>query len=205
MRGHFIKIIILSMILWTQNNCSSGLQVKSPSDFDYQALPNPMRAAYQVKPGDVLHVRVIRNDNLTGTYTIGPDGCISLSLIGEINVGDLTIEAVRERLVKSLAKYIDGAEEMVSVSLEQTHGLAYSVIGETNRPGVFESPRYVTILEALANAGGLTVYAESEGIYVLRRTGAKEVMIPVSYSETIKKPSSNRNFYLLAGDIVVVP
>lgn len=173
--------------------------------YDYASLPDPSRAPYLVQAGDVVNVRVLRNESTTGTYTVRPDGYISMPLGGEIKVVGLSTDQVRKRVVERLQKYIEDAKDMISVSLEQVHGIRYSVIGEVNRAGVFESTSYVTLLEALANAGGLTIYAKPHEVYVLRKDSSGQTRIPVSYPATVKDPAGNRNFYLLGGDIVVVP
>lgn len=202
---HYITIISCFLISCPLIGCSRIPGNVSAIDYNYQTLVDPNTTLYCLQPGDVFHVRVLRNDNISGNYTIRPDGFISLPLGGEIKVRNLNIEEIRERVVKSLAQYIENADEIVSVSLEQVRGISYSVIGEVNRPGMFENPRYVTILEALANAGGLTAYAQSDSIYVIRRIEKKELIIPFSYKETLEKPAAYRNFYLLSGDIVIIP
>jgi polysaccharide export outer membrane protein len=173
--------------------------------YDYASLPDPSKVPYGIQPGDVINIRVLRNENTTGTYTVRPDGFISMPLAGEIRVVGENAEQVRLKVVARLKKYIEDAKDMVSVSVDQVHGIRYSVIGEVNRAGSFESARFVTLLEALANAGGLTIYAKPAGIYVLRRDKSAQLKIPVSYPQTVKDPSGNRNFFLLGGDIVVVP
>lgn len=173
-------------------------------NYNYAALPDPTGKPYTVQAGDVIQLRVLRNATLTGSYTVRPDGFISVPLVAEVRVRGLTLARTRSRLVKLLTKYIEDAADVVSVALEQVHGVRYSVIGEVNRAGLFESPTYVTLLEALANAGGLTAYARRHAIYVLR-AGDKPLRIPVSYHQTVNDSSGKRNFFLLSGDIVVVP
>jgi polysaccharide export outer membrane protein len=173
-------------------------------NYNYQTLPDPATITYKIQAGDRIHIRVLRNEASTGTHVVRPDGFISLPLAGELLARGKPIEELRKEIVERLNKYIQDANEMVSVSIEQVQGIRYSVIGEVQRAGFFESPRHVTLLEALANAGGLTAYAQPEAIYVLRRDGQNQLKVPVSYTRTIRDPAS-RNFFLLAGDVVVVP
>ena len=172
-------------------------------NYDYAGLPNPTNEPYRVQPGDVLQVRVFRNDNITGNYQVRPDGSVSLPLAEEIAARGSTVAEVRAAIVERLKKYIEDAGGMTSVTLDQVRGIRYSVIGEVQRAGSFEVNHYVTLLEALANAGGLTAYAQPDSLYVLRRQGGQQLKIPVSYAQTIK--DSNRNFFLLSEDVVVVP
>ncbi len=176
------------------------------TSFDYRTLTDPTRQPYKVQSGDMIHVRVLRNENTSGQYAVRPDGKISLPLAGEVEVRGMTMSDVRDRLVHQLKRFIDDAASVVSVSLSRVHGVSYSVIGEVTRAGVFQSTRYVTILEALAQAGGLTPYAGGSRIHVIRRAAdGQQLNIPAPYKSLIQDPTENRNFYLLNGDIVVVP
>lgn len=174
-------------------------------NYNYATLPDPTGSVYRVKAGDLLLVRVLRNENTTGRYTVRPDGFISLPLGGEIKVEGLSLEEARTHVVERLKRFFQDANDMVSVSLEEVHGVTFSVIGEVQRAGVFESRKHLSVLEALAHAGGLTAYAQPAAIYVLRRHDGRQTKIPVSYDDTVKDPGGNRNFYILTGDIVVVP
>jgi polysaccharide export outer membrane protein len=170
-------------------------------NFDYSQLPDPNKSPYKIQSGDRISIRVLRNDANTGIFIVRPDGYISLALGGEVQARGLTTEEVRQKVVEKLRKFIENADEMIAVSLEQVQGIRYSVIGEVNRPGFFDAPRYPTVLEALANAGGPNNYAQGDACYVLR----DQQRIPFSYQQTIKNPSGNRNFYLIGGDVMVVP
>lgn len=188
--------ILLSLLALLLAGCPSPV-----IRFDYSTLPDPTKSQYRVQSGDRINLRVLRNDANTGVYIVRPDGFISLALGGEIQARGLTTDELRRAVVDKLRKYIENADEMISVSIEQVQGIRYSVIGEVARAGFFETPRYPTVLEALANAGGLNNYAQGDAIYILR----ERQRIPFSYSQTIRDPSGNRNFFLLNGDVVVVP
>jgi polysaccharide export outer membrane protein len=197
MRTNHLRVSFCLLLPMVVGGCPSGAV-----RFDYSTLPDPNKSPYKIQSGDRINIRVLRaNDTNTGVFIVRPDGYISLALGGEVMARGLTTEDVRRAVVNKLAEFITDADKMIAVSLEQVQGIRYSVIGEVNRPGFFDAPRYPTVLEALANAGGPNNYAQSDAIYVLR----EQQRIPFSYQQTIKDPSGNRNFYLIGGDVVVVP
>ena len=182
---------------------AAGCPKPAPA-FDYASLPDPRTKPYTVAPGDLVRVGVIGDANVSGTYLVRPDGQISVPLAGELHVAGLTVNAVRLWLVKRLAKQYENASELISVAIAETRGIAYSVIGEVRSPVSFTSRRYLTVLEVLARGGGLTQYAQPDKMYVQRLAGGKPLRIPVSYEATIADPGT-RNFFMLSGDILVVP
>jgi polysaccharide biosynthesis/export protein len=188
-----LRVVALALLL---GGCPA-----SAVSYQWSSLPDPNKTPYRIQAGDRINIRVLRNDANTGVYTVRPDGHISLALAGDLLARGLTASELKVQVVERLRKYIENTEEMVAVSIDQVQGIRYSVVGEVTRPGMFETPRYPTVLEGLAAAGGLNTYAQGNAIYVLR----EQTRIPFSYEQTIKDPSGNRNFYLLNGDVVVVP
>ena len=79
------------------------------------------------------------------------------------------------------------------------------MIGKVNRPGEFIATHYMDVLQALTLAGGLTPYAESDEIKIIRRTKEKRMVFSFDYDEVISGENMNMNIILKAGDTVVVP
>lgn len=191
-----MRMLIRLCALFVAANCGCA----TIPDYQYGSLPDPRGKAYRLQAGDLVQVRVLRNSGASGAFRVGPDGSIHLPLGGQIQLEGLTLQQARHQVAQILARYIDDAERVTTVSLSEVRGVRYTVIGEVRRPGVFNSQRFVTVLEALATAGGLSPYAEKNKIYVLRQ----KQRIPVAYSATLDEPR-RRNFFLLSGDIIVVP
>ena len=79
------------------------------------------------------------------------------------------------------------------------------VIGKVNKPGEFLVGRYVDVLQALSMAGGLTPFADSNDIRVMRRDGTRQIVLPFEYGRVVRGEKLDQNIQLRAGDVVVVP
>ena len=157
--------------------------------------------SYRIHVGDTLEIQVWKNQELSRTVPVKPDGYISLPLLGEVRAGGLTPPQLRENLIKRLTEYIPSPEVSVIVS-EVSYIVA--VMGRVRSPGEKELQRPATVLEVLAIAGGLDEFASTRGIAVLRTEGTETQKIPFDYGAAISG-EANANFVVLPGDIVVVP
>lgn len=158
---------------------------------------------YHLGAGDVLQITVWKEDGLDKEILVRPDGGISYPLVGELQAGGKTTGELRDELVKKLKKYIP--DPVVDVSLRQLNNNKIYVVGKVNRPGEFASPHYMDVMQALAMAGGLTSYASSGNIKILRRVNGNDQAIPFDYGEVADGENLKQNIILNSGDVVVVP
>jgi len=165
--------------------------------------PNSTPVSYQIGPGDVLSISVWKEEGMQLEVLVRPDGGITFPLAGEIKAGGLTTKALSDELVKKLKKYIP--HPSVTVSVQQSISNKIYVIGKVNRPGEFIATGYMDVLQALTMAGGLTPYAESDEIKIIRRTDTGTKMKLFDYDEVISGERLDMNIILKAGDTVVVP
>jgi polysaccharide biosynthesis/export protein len=156
---------------------------------------------YRIGPEDTLHITVWKNDAMTRTVPVRPDGMVSLPLVNDVQAAGLTPMELRDLLAKKLAEYIPNAE--VSVILTEVRSFKVSVIGEVARPARYELKAATTVLDALALAGGFTQFASRQRIVVLRANGKGMKRMPFNYNKVVA--SEQDNFYLEPGDIVLVP
>jgi polysaccharide export outer membrane protein len=175
--------------------------------YDYRKEINPTKQEYVLGPGDILEVRQWKNPDVSGRIRVLPDGMIQVPLLGQVEAAGLTVKALREKLAKGLERFIAQNAEMptLTVSVDEYQGYAVSVLGEVSQPGHYQPGHYVTVLEALALAHGLTPYARGEKIVILRRSEGKERRIPISYPRLAAGDRPDMNLYLLRGDVVIVP
>lgn len=175
--------------------------------YDYRSELNPTQHEYVLGPGDIVDVRQWKNPDVSGRVRVLPDGVIQVPLLGPVEAAGLTVKQLREKLAKGLQRFIAQNDEMptLTVSVDEYQGYAVSVLGEVSQPGHYQPGHYVTVLEALALAHGLTPYARGERIAILRRTDGKERRIPVSYPQLAAGARPDMNLYLLRGDVVIVP
>jgi len=156
---------------------------------------------YRIGPEDLLHISVWKNDTLSRTVPVRPDGMISLPLVNDVKAAGLTAVELREVLTKKLAEYIPNPE--VSVTVSEIRSIKVSVIGEVARPGRYELKSSATVLDLLALAGGFTAYASRSKITILRPDGGATKRIPFNYNKV--SAAEQDNFYVRNGDVVLVP
>ena len=161
------------------------------------------REEYRIGPEDTLQISVWKNEPMSKTVPVRPDGMISLPLLHDIKVSGLTARELRDLLVQKLGDYMPTPE--VAVIVTEVRSYKVSVIGEVARPARYELKSYATVLDVLALAGGLNEYAARHRIVVLRPDGNGMKRIPFNYNKVISGRDDHENFYLKQGDIVLVP
>jgi polysaccharide export outer membrane protein len=160
-------------------------------------------STYRVGPEDVLEIAVWHEDALKKEALVRPDGGISYPLIGELQAAGKTVLEIREEIAKRLEKFIPDA--VVSVTIVKIGSQRVYVVGKVNKPGEFPVGRYVDVLQALSMAGGLTSFADSNDIRIMRREGERQVALPFEYGRVVRGEKLEQNIQLRAGDVVVVP
>jgi polysaccharide export outer membrane protein len=172
----------------------------APSSSNATALP----ADYRLAPGDKLRVEVYKDAQLSQSLQIRPDGKVTLPLVGDIVAVDLTPIQLRDRIATSLKEYVTNPVVTVIV-VEASPSMVY-VMGEVTTPGSIPMRGSMTVLQALAMAGGFKEFANTKDIRILRRGGGilkTEETIPFNYNDAIKGKASP--VFLRPGDMVVVP
>jgi polysaccharide export outer membrane protein len=162
------------------------------------ALPDD----YKLQAGDKLRIEVYKDAQLSQSVQIRPDGKITLPLIGDVTAMGITPIDLRDRVTTALKDYVNNPVVTVIV-VEGTSPTAY-VVGEVNHPGPVVLQANMTVLQALAVAGGLKDFADAKNIRILRKGLAGQQSIPFNYKDAIKGLGSS-SVYLQAGDTVVVP
>lgn len=179
-------------------------QLASDSPAGLGLVPGvPPDPGYGLEPGDIVRISVWREEALDQGVLVRPDGGISFPLAGELQAEGKTIDELTQEITDRLAPYIDNP--VVTTSLQQNDGNRIYVTGRVNKPGVFLVNRPVDVMQALSMAGGLTPFADKNGITVLRRQGNKQVTIPFDYKQVRKGTELQQNIVLQAGDTLIVP
>lgn len=156
---------------------------------------------YRIGPEDLLQISVWKNEPMSRTVPVRPDGKISLPLLNDVQAAGYTPMELRNVLIKRLAEYIPNPE--VSVIVQEVRSFKVSVIGEVVHPGRYELKGQATVLDALAQAGGFSEFSSRKKIAILRPGGSTVNRIVVKYKKVVED-GGQVNFYLLPGDVVVV-
>jgi polysaccharide export outer membrane protein len=159
-------------------------------------------STYVIGPADVLEVTVWKEPTLSGPVTVRPDGKISLTLLGDLPAAGTTSLGLADRIKEGLQKYIQ--DPSVFVVVTAVNSKRVFLVGEIQHVGPISLTSGMTPLQAIATAGGLTPFANSKHIYILRLEGSGQVKIPFNYKQALKGNGS-QSISLLAGDTIVVP
>ncbi len=160
-------------------------------------------ATYQLNPGDVVRISVWREEELLREARIQPDGTVSYPLVGSVPAAGQTPDQVAAAISDRLARFIP--EAVVTVELLEAQGYRVYVIGEVDRPGEYQLSQPITVMQALSIAGGLTPFAGTRGIQILRTSTAEQQRITFDYKAVASDGQLDRNIFLEAGDTVIVP
>lgn len=164
---------------------------------------NELDDPYTVLPGDVLQISVWKEPDLQLEVLVRPDSAFSFPLAGDISTKGLSVVQLQAELAKRLSRYI--SNPVVTISVTQVLGNKIYVIGQVTKPGVFIVNPQVDVMQALSMAGGLTPFADTNDIKILRRTGPNQSAISFKYNDVLKGKNLQQNIVLQAGDIVAVP
>lgn len=157
---------------------------------------------YTIGPQDVLDINVWKEDQLTKTVPVRPDGKISLPLLNDIQAAGLTPTQLATQITESLKKYV--TDPQVTVIVREINSQRVYLIGEVLRAGAYPLLPGMTVLQALSSAGGFTQFANTKKIYVLRTENGKQEKFPFNYKDALSA-KSDENIVLKAGDQIVVP
>ncbi len=155
---------------------------------------------YRLVSGDKLRIEVYKDPQLSQSLQVRPDGKITLPLVGDIPAAGKTSMELRESIAASLREYIK--EPVVTVIVVETVPQQIHVMGEVNAAGPQPLTGPLSILQALAAAGGFTDFAKKGDIRVLRKTGTGTTTLRFNYNDAIKSGASP--LMLQAGDVVIV-
>jgi len=172
------------------------------SDADNKPKPEtPLSEEYRLGPGDKLRIEVYKDPQLSQAAQIRPDGKITLPLLGDLEASGRTPLELRDSIARQLKEYM--TNPVVTVIVVEASGATAYVMGEVNHPGaVTLQGGQLTVLQALAIAGGLKDFANTKNIRILRRSPVGLQTITFNYKDAIRGAVP---VYLKAGDTVVVP
>lgn len=159
-------------------------------------------AHYIIGPEDTLQVTVWKEPTLSGTFPVRPDGMISLVLVGDLPAAGRTPMQLGDEITQKLKKYVQ--EPSVSVVVLAVNSQRIYLMGEVGHVGPITLAAGMTPLQAIAAAGGLSPFANSKKIYILRGEAGKQQRIPFNYKQALKGDNAE-GVKLQPGDTIVVP
>ena len=158
-----------------------------------------LAAEYVIGAADVLFISVLGNKDLDTVSSVTPGGKISFPLVGDVQAAGLTAQELADRLTRALSEKI--RNPVVSVSLREINSYRVYVLGGVAKPGVLSSKSEITLLQALALAGGVTPGADLTLGYVARGNRRLDLDFPKLFMQG----DLSQNIILKPEDVVVVP
>lgn len=183
---------------------SSAATATSPASGPSSA-PAPsavVATGYVIGPDDVLVVNVWKEPDLSRSVVVRPDGKITLPLLKDMDASGSTPEELQSRIEKGLADFV--SKPSVTVIVQEAKSHKFNILGQVQKPGTYILTGPMTVLDAIALAGGLREWAKAKSIYILRMSpdGTRK-RIPFDYKKVVK--GSNEDAVLQIRDTIVVP
>src|SRR5215471_20910852 len=205
-----LLLAILTSFALAQDAASSSQASSSkpaptaPPNNAPKSAPGVRPESYIIGAEDVLSVYVWKEPDMSKSVPVRPDGMISLPLVGEVKAAGYTPVQLQDVLADRMKKYV--SDPQVTVVVEKIASLSFNIVGEVNHPGYFPLTRRMTVLDAIALAGGFKDFAKTKKVYVLRTaSNGTEQRLPFNYKQVIKGENSQQNIDLQPRDTIVVP
>jgi polysaccharide export outer membrane protein len=207
----FAVCILISGWLAAQTDATKNTGSTSPAPQAASADPSTVGAAvrphdntYIIGNDDVLSINVWKEQEVSRTVPVRSDGKISLPLAGEVQASGETPLQLEKILASKLQSFI--SEPEVTVIVTEIKSQKFNILGMVNKSGTFPLTSSLTVLDAIALAGGFRDFAKQKSIYVLRKNpDGGESRLPFNYKEVIKGKNMAQNIKLQPGDTIVVP
>jgi polysaccharide export outer membrane protein len=179
----FIRFVLIALLLAATGCGGPGSRLPP--------LPAPGQEAYRLGPGDQVRIIVVGEENLTGEFRVNDSGSIALPLVGAVHAAGLTSAALEAAVAAALRR-----DRQVSNPSVATEVIAYRpvyALGEVNKPGQYPYQPGMTVVTAVAVAGGFT-YRAVEGYAAIVRT----------VDGTAVEGKASRQSFVQPGDVITV-
>jgi polysaccharide export outer membrane protein len=193
--------VILALLLAVASVGAPASDKGKPKDPDPSATqPHD----YVIGLDDLLVINVWKEPEISRSVPVRPDGKISLPLIGDLRASGRTVVQLQDDIKQQLLTYV--SNPTVTVIVQEAKSQKFNILGEVEHPGCYVLSRSLTVLDAIAIAGGFRDFAKTGKIYVLRiNADGSHTRLAFNYKEVIKGRNLSQNVDLEARDTVVVP
>lgn len=229
-RQHQLKMIIMILACLLLHACSSNppyieenlvampeyleetqlaMQTTQETIEELQRLNDIELPPYRLGAGDIMNIRVYDEPELDAdNIVIKQDGSLSFNLIGEVQVGGLTIPEATKLMEDKLKDYI--LYPQVSILPVETHSATVTILGKVTYPGMIEIQGRMRILDALAEAGGMSMgffqnntveLSDLERTFMIRDGR----VLPIDFVELVQNGNTLYNIPLLDRDYIYIP
>ena len=169
---------------------------------DLALLEESVNPVYRIGSGDVLKLDVFGRPEVSGTHTVGPDGRITVPLVGDVLVNEFTREAALDTIYKRLQQYF--TKPLATLAVEQYTSNQVTVLGRVERAGVQKFAHPPTLAEVLASAGAMPILDKQATLTRCAIMRGREKLIWVDLKALLNGDPAY-NLRMKKGDIVFIP
>jgi polysaccharide export outer membrane protein len=209
----FVCLLTLLSFSWqlrAEQQPLQGIRQGQPADASRKTRPAEMASTagteYIIQPLDTLQINVFQEPDLSVKTRVTQLGTINYPLLGSVQVAGLTLPEAQKTITDLLGKdYL--VHPQVNVLIERSSSRRVVVLGQVKSPGTYEilADETMTVLQAIARAGGFTDIAASDRVAIIHLENGKEQKIQVNVSAIIKSGDRSKDMELKPGDVVSVP
>ena len=187
---YFVLLLAVLTGLAQAQDTSSSSQPPAPKPVAPADNPSPSPTSvppdsYIIGAEDVLSIYVWKEPDMSKTIPVRPDGMISLPLVGEIKAAGHTPVQLQDVLATAMKKYV--SDPQVTVVVEKISSLSFNIVGEIAKPGFYPLTRRMTVLDAIAMAGGFKDFAKEEGIRVTISANGTQQRLPFNWEVSLQE------------------
>ena len=189
------------LLAWSLASCSYFYAKPPAVTADAQ-----VSAPYLIGPGDQIQISVWKNADLSVSAPVRPDGMISIPLLHDVRASGRTAEQLGAVIAEGLSKFVHDPQVTVIVSNPSPRSqTSVKIVGEAAQPRVIAYFEGMTLLDAMADAGGLTDFADGNRAFLVRSINGKRQKFHLRISSLIKRGDLSANIQLAPGDTIVIP
>lgn len=199
-----IRAVLLAILAFSIGELLSGLRAAESVDA-LATVPGQVEAvrSYRLAPNDVIRIKVFQEDDLTTELRLAKDGTATFPLLGVVNLGDKTVDEAASQIRDLLGKdYL--VNPQVTLTVVEYSKRRFTVLGQVQKPGSYDIPseESVSVLQAIAMAGGFTRLAVQSKVTVTRTMGGKKTLT-VDVKSAANDPGT-KPFEILPDDTIIV-
>lgn len=139
--------------------------------------------AYKLGAGDQVRITVFNHVDLSGEFEVDGSGTIALPLIGQVQAIDLTTRELEVRLTE---RYSDGFLKEPRVNAEVMTYRPFYILGEVSTPGEYPYTSGLSVINAVAAAGGFSYRANKKIVYIKTAEGTEEIKYPLDAATMVQ-------------------
>jgi polysaccharide export outer membrane protein len=200
-----LRSLVVFCTVVTVLGCSSNS--KLPEATIHPSLTSDINDyRYLIGPGDSVNIFVWRNPELSGSFSVRPDGMITTKLIEDIEVTGRTPTQLARELEEKLSVYINNPRVSVTIGgyvgpfSEQVR-----VIGEATNPKAVNYKENMTLLDLMISVGGITEFANGNNTQLIRTVDGRQKTYRIFIDDLIRDGDISKNVDILPGDIIIIP